>query len=126
MLSELRKLFNENAPYENERGNLVMRGFRPGTRYEYDEKLTKAVGWAQYDTHQDAEYFGVWVSIKELATFTYCEGDITLVICPSKEHLGAELEDAERVYGSPPPAFVTIDNDGTRTEYYDKRPSIEG
>ncbi len=31
-------------------------------RYYYDERLSQADGWFQYDTSQDASYFGIWVN----------------------------------------------------------------
>lgn len=108
----------------NERGNTVYRSTLSSDRYRYDSILHREAGWQQYDTWQDAHYFGVWVSIDKLATFTYCEDDLSLVVCPDKEHLKAELEDAERVYGAPPPMAVAIGMDGTRTEFYDERPKL--
>lgn len=115
-------------PRTNERGNLVYRGSRHGERYLYDFKIcTAAKGWRQYDTSQDDWYFGVWVHMEEMLTFTYCEGDLSLVVCPTKESFKAELDDAAEFYGAPPPAFVafSFDEPGkvTRTEVYDTRPS---
>ena len=111
-------------------GNTVERAFWSGERYAFDfERCTAARGWKQYDTSQDAPYFGVWVNLKQRQVFTYCEGDLSLVTCPDDEHLRAELADMARGYGDPPPAFVTYSfpNDGgivTRTEHYDTRPEV--
>jgi len=115
-------------PRVNERGNRVYPGSRHGDRYLYDFKVcTKEKGWRQYDTSQDAWYFGMWVHMEEMLTFTYCEGDLTLVVCPTKESFKAELDNAAEFYGAPPPAFVafSFDEPGkvTRTEVYDARPS---
>jgi hypothetical protein len=95
-------------------------------RYYYDfTLLTQAKGWKQFDTWQDAWYFGVWVNVAQRMTFCYAEGDRTLVICPTAESFRAELADAASFYGDPPPAAIGIDADGTVTNFYDPRPTGE-
>jgi hypothetical protein len=114
----------------NERGNEIYRdheadkrlGIRRGEdRYYYD--FAALPGWKQFDTTQDAWYFGLWVNIPERMTFTYAEGDRTLVICPTLESFQAELADAARCYGPPRPAAVSYDVCGRRVEYFDDRPT---
>lgn len=73
----------------NERGNLVFDSFASINRYFFDTRLK---GFEQFDTEQDAWYFGVWVSAEHLCTVTYCEGDITVVICEDKDHYNAEIQ----------------------------------
>lgn len=118
----------------NPRGNIVWRDadadFRATgrnrhgeNRYFYDFGPLKT--WKQYDTRSDASYFGVWVDLEGMRTFTYAEGDRTLVECPTRETFQAELDDLARFYGPPPPAFVGIDHDGTVTHFYADRPSLE-
>jgi hypothetical protein len=121
----------------NCRGNFIERGFRENCeRYVFDfEELLPKDGWEQFDTKQDAWYFGVWVNKKTMQTFTYAEGDTTKVTCPTLESFKAELEDMVKFYGPPPPAFITCDDiglsdgklspQGNVTAYYDKRPTIE-
>lgn len=115
---------------KNKQGNEVEHGFNghPGRdRYWYDfgDGLPGFRGdWIQYDTHQDASYFGVWVNPKTLQTFTYCEGDTTLVTCPDKEHLRSELDAMAAFYGDPPPAFKVVHEDGSVTLVYDERPAV--
>jgi hypothetical protein len=96
----------------NSRGNQVERSFLPTERYrwDFDEKLT-AAGWEQYDTDQDAWYFGVWVNKKTLQIRSYAEGDITLVTCPDVEHFNAEIKSMNEFYGE---GFIakTIDESG--------------
>ena len=110
----------------NERGNDVKRGFDCMTdRYTFDfGTCSSEKGWTQYDTKQDASYFGIWVKMETREILTYCEGDMPLVSCPDDEHLKAELDDAERFYGDPPPMAIGIDKDGGVTKYYDTRPSV--
>lgn len=108
----------------NERGNQVNELFIDDcerSRYAFDYDLDK--GWKQYDTDQDASYFGIWVNIAKRKTLTYAEGDLILVTCESDEHLKSELKAMEEFHGEPPPAFVAIGNDGV-TNYYDNRPAV--
>jgi hypothetical protein len=118
----------------NERGNELYRdedadqkaGIRRGDdRYHYDFEALPAADWRQFDTRQDASYFGVWVNVRERMIFTYCEGDRSLVVCPTLESFRAELEDAERFYGPAPAAATAIGADGTVTRYYDARPTAD-
>lgn len=50
-----------------------------------------AEGWQQFDTDQDASYFGKWVNPVKLLILTYCEGDWSLVCCDSKEAYNREI-----------------------------------
>jgi len=111
----------------NNRGNKITRKFcQFRDRYHYDfEQCTKAKGWKQYDTRQDASYFGVWVHVAERKVLTFCEGDETLVECPTLETFKAELDDAAEFYGDPPPMAIGIDMDGAVTHYFDERPRAE-
>jgi hypothetical protein len=114
--------------HTNNQGNQVDCYFWSGDRYYFDQACPPKDGWIQYDTSQDAWYFGSWVNVKERKTVTYCEGDIYIVTCPTIESFKAELADMQRVYGDPPPMAVAFDADGTKTVYYDEnaRPKLEG
>ena len=109
----------------NDRGNLIRDcGLMIDTeRYEFDFRWCKPEdGWQQFDTSQDAHYFGVWVNRGLRLTVTYCEGDLTVVECSDEQHFTAELASMAEFYGPPPPAFKTIDDNGQVTHYYDQRP----
>jgi hypothetical protein len=97
--------------YTNERGNQVTHDFYGlRERYHYDfRRCIGADGWNQYDTTQDAPYFGIWVNLKARQIMTFVEGDEYLCVCPSAESFKAELRDMAQFYGPPPP-------------HYDKRP----
>ena len=111
---------NERREF-NARGAMVVRWFLDGDRYRYDAKL-HARGWQQWDTDQDAWYFGVWVNASTREVFAYVEGDCIQVQSPDAASFAAELADMERVYGPPPPFAVVLDVDtGTRTECYGER-----
>ena len=56
--------------------------FAPADRYLYDFRAcTPAKGWAQFDSKQDASYFGNWINPTRFEWFSYCEGDTTLIRC---------------------------------------------
>jgi hypothetical protein len=90
-------------------------------RYDYD--FGPLQNWVQYDTKQDASYFGVWVEPERRLIFTFAEGDETLMECHSREAFIAELGRMAAFYGPPPPMAIAYDKEGNRTEYYDTRPT---
>lgn len=109
----------------NKFGNIIERNFiLSGDRYSYDFQKCKAEdGWKQFDTNQDAWYFGIWCNQKKLQIMCYVEGDEILTKCKDAESYNKELKEMEEFYGSPPPAFIVIDtNRKTKTEIFDKRP----
>jgi hypothetical protein len=108
----------------NERGNTITRAFYgERQRYKYDLELcASADGWIQYDTREDAWYFGVWVHPQRRLILTFAEGDETLTECPTEAGYRAELADMAAFYGPPPPFAVALDNDGTVTHYVAERP----
>ena len=86
--------------YPNDQGNTVVHRHRDADRYIFDfDSDFRAAGWLQFDTDQDASYYGVWVNPKLLRTFSYCEGDIYLVVCPDAEHYNAEIKAACEFHG---------------------------
>lgn len=116
----------------NERGNRMYRdedadrklALPEGTsRYAYDFEPSWLGAWKQFDTRQDASYFGAWVDVAGMRTFTYAEGDRCLIECDTREAFAAELQDMCNFYGEAPPAWTTIDLDGTVTKYFDPRPT---
>jgi hypothetical protein len=107
-------------PETNKRGNVVHRGFFSTERYIVDfADDFGSEGWQQFDTDQDAHYFGCWVNPVKFLTLTYAEGDWTLVECFDKDHYNAEIQDAINFYGEGF-EFKTIDENGI-TEYRQDR-----
>ena len=92
-----------------------------GARYGYDTKLL-ARGWEQYDTDQDAWYFGVWVDVEGRQIFSHAEGDRTLQRFATAESFAAELRRMAGVYGDAPPFASVIEGDGTLTSLVAPRP----
>lgn len=112
----------------NFRGNQVYRLFMNSERYEIDFASDfKNEGWLQFDTNQDAPYFGFWVNPKTLQTLNYCEGDWTVCDCKDAESYNAEMVDAIECYAD---GFIakTLDHDGTLATYVQDRSQflIEG
>ena len=56
----------------------VVEDFRPLTdRYEFDfGECSCSNGFAQFDTRQDASYFGTWVNPTTRQVVSYTEGDV--------------------------------------------------
>ncbi len=59
-------------------------------RYSMDN-VHASLGFYQWDTNQDAIYFGTWVDPAGLHILTYCEGDISLVTCHTVQDYKAYL-----------------------------------
>jgi len=111
-------------PEINVRGNEVIRSFTSDPdrcRYDFDfEKCPADKGWLQFDTDQDAWYFGVWIHKERREIITYAEGDITITKCPSIESFNAEIKAMCEFYGEEA-SIRTIDLNGTYTKYYQDR-----
>ena len=105
-------------------GSPIREMFLPSERYVIDFGGLLKEGWKQYDTDQDASYFGVWVNLATREVLTYAEGDWSLVTCADDDALRAELAGMAKSYGEAPPAFVSFSSDGTRTDHYDARPEV--
>ena len=61
-------------------------------RYQFDfGACSYGNGWAQFDTKQDASYFGTWVHATRFLIFNYCEGDTTLTKCDDEDDFKIEL-----------------------------------
>ena len=83
----------------NLHGNTIHDLFMPAERYLIDcaEGFTSE-GWIQYDTDQDAHYFGVWVNPSKLLTLNYAEGDWTFVVCKDKALYNTHLKSMDECY----------------------------
>lgn len=116
----IKALFEGEKKETNNRGNELQRAFFPSERYIIDfAEDSKAEGWRQFDTSQDAHYFGFWVNPKTLQALCYAEGDWTLVNCPDTRHYNAEIQDAIDFYDEGF-EFKTIGKEGI-TEYRQDR-----
>ncbi len=58
-------------------------------RYIFDEGLSN--DWKTLNTQQDAPYYGVWINPVTMEIVSFCEGDITLIACHSREAYEEEV-----------------------------------
>lgn len=98
-------------------------GFLDASRYLFDAGICRAEGWKQYDTTQDAWYFGIWVHVGEMVVVSYVEGDVIVKVADSREAFKAELEEMAEFYGEAPPSIYAVSGSGTITAYVDRRPT---
>ncbi len=54
--------------------------------------------WYQYDTKEDASYFGNWVNPVTLETVSYAEGDVCLTRCASPEDYAREIGEMDNFF----------------------------
>lgn len=92
-----------------------------GDRYIFDFYLSSDDRWQQYDTTEDAWYFGIWINLETRQILKYLEGDIHLSTFSCNTLLKKSIEKLNNYYGDPPPAYFTINN-GHFTSHVFKRP----
>lgn len=94
----LLKAFSFSFRENNVRGNSIYTSrFQTGRVY-FDAVLGEN-SFKEFDTKKDNWYFGVWVSKEHLCTVTYAGGEITVVLCPDKEHFNEEVKECIRLFG---------------------------
>jgi len=76
---------------------IIHRGFYP-TERDIIDFAPDFKGWTQYDTDQDAHYFGCWVNKVKLLVLTYAEGDWTLMECETVERFNAQITSMNEFY----------------------------
>ena len=92
--------------YKGSRGNMIYCVHMRADRYKIDFAESFSVEeWEQYDTSQDAPYFGVWVNKVTMQILTYCEGDWELTDCPDAKHFNREIEVLNAAYSA---GFICI------------------
>lgn len=93
--------------------------FFPSNRYVVDYSI-QSTTWEQFDTDQDAEYFGVWMNKHTQRSLTYAEGDWYLHIFNSPDLYDKNLIEAFKYYGTK--HFMTVIGvDGQATRYFQDR-----
>ena len=62
------------------------------TRYAFDfGECSTAKGYAQFDTRQDAYYYGHWVNPTTFRLVSYAEGDVTVTVCDDVAEFAAQV-----------------------------------
>lgn len=86
--------------------------FWSSSRYEVDScEDFHTDGWKQYDTEQDAHYFGVWVNPTRLMILSYVEGDWYLKILSDAVAYNRAIREMNDFYEEGF-EFKTIDSNG--------------
>lgn len=61
-------------------------------RYAFDfGDCSTAKGYAQFDTRQDAHYYGNWVNPTTFRLVSYAEGDVTVTVCDDAAEFVAQV-----------------------------------
>lgn len=85
------------TPEINDRGAQVWRGNSSGMDVYYVDRHIPTT-FHEREAFRDGRFRSVWVSNLDRATITYCEGDITLVLCEDKATFDLEIAHAEAFY----------------------------
>ena len=105
-------------------GTVLHRMFLPSERYVIDFAPDfQSGGWRQFDTDQDAAYFGVWYSAPQRLVLTYCEGDWTLEVAEDAEAMAAAVKRLCDFYREGF-VFKAMDADGTLTTFVQDRAAM--
>ena len=111
----------KEKPETSRPGERVHRAFLPSSRYAIDFAPDfKAEGWKQYDTNQDAEYYGVWVNAGQWMTLCYAEGDWARSTYAERDAYRDAVVRLGNFHGEGS-VCRTIDDDGTYTVYRQDR-----
>jgi hypothetical protein len=106
----------------NRQGNQVHRHFWSTERYVVDFAPDyRDAGWQQFDTDQDAWYFGVWVNPKSFLVLTYCEGDWSLDVCENVAQYNKQIQALIDFYGEGFECITLNPDTGERTIYRQDR-----
>lgn len=100
--------------------SFLVHSFLSTDRYLFDVGLCKKEdGWLQYDTAEDAWYFGSWVNKERRMIVDYTEGDIYVIYCPSVDAFNAEIKAKNEFYDE---GFIckTIGDEGMTTYVQDR------
>jgi len=100
--------------YENQLGE---------NRYEFDSLCTAESGWQQFDTKEDASWFGIWAHKEEHLVVIYAEGDAEVHQFPDENAWKAQLKTMREQYGPPPHQATIIDTENREaTRIYGEQP----
>lgn len=100
-----------NEYLDKHRGTVTTRWKDDTGRYiiDFADDFAKE-GWLQYDTAQDAEYFGLWVNKKNKQILKYCEGDWTLHEYRTVEKFNLNMQSLNNYYAEGM-SFAAIDTE---------------
>lgn len=120
LTSRLLMAHKSDAPPERRAsGALVHRSFiSNGDTGSTAHMRPRSEGWLRYPTSQDAWYYGVWANPVKLQTLSYCEQDVTHIVCETQEQFDAEMADMARFHGRHMrPSMIGIGDDGVSASF---------
>jgi hypothetical protein len=84
----------------NARGNSTQHTFYADRdRYDYDFKRCRLhEGWQQFNTHQDASSFGVWINPQLRQIVTFAKGNEITIYCATDASYEDELAEMRSHY----------------------------
>lgn len=85
----------------------------------------RSEGWQQFDTDQDASYFGVWLNPRTFQVLQYAEGDWQLIDCHDRDRYRGEVQRLIDFH-APGEIATVIDADGTVTVIRQDRSAFLG
>lgn len=91
----------------------------------YDADKCASEGWEQFDTDQDASYFGVWVHHNNMQIVCFAEGDESITNAPDREAFTREIEALEAFHCVIPRVARSISAEGQACDHYGYRLGAE-
>lgn len=94
---------DSDGTFESEVGNPGWRMYLgPFTRRRLfdDHHCTLEEGWRNFETAQDAPYFGIWTHEERRQIVTFAEGDLSVVECLDEAMFSAELFSMRAFYNN--------------------------
>ena len=85
---------------------IVEHTFISSNRYAFDFSDEAKNGWKQYDTSQDAWYYGVWYNPEKMQVLDYTEGDVYLCSTLSWGEWIEKMKAMDKFHGAAPPMAV--------------------
>ena len=103
MIREIISMIINEKNCSMEKGCITSRAFYRSERYIIDFADDFKNGWMQFDTSQDAFYFGVWVNKETCEILSFCEGDWTHKNYMNPEYFNKGVQDLIDFYK---PGFI--------------------
>jgi len=121
MIADLLLKFDKQTRQAKDGSYVIFDRFWPSERYVIDFAPDfSSGGWEQFDTSQDAAYFGVWCNKRQRQTLSYSEGDWCWCKYASTAAYNVGIREMIEFHGE---GFVckALDKEGRWTEYRQDR-----
>lgn len=106
------KKLSDTRTHTDEKGISIYENRMGDNRYAYDQILCNPKhGWIQFDTSEDAAWFGIWTHAVEHFVVVYAEKDVSIIHIPEKQDWIDRLKKMRQEYGPAPHAATVINPD---------------